>query len=102
MKKIIAFVLSFMLIMAITLPVSAITTKPTVTPNPAVIKKNVKLLMCWAPTVDSSKILLSLSEDYKKVNPKFSYSFEFVPQADVIKKFKVLLSSNSLPDACTY
>lgn len=65
-------------------------------------KKNISLLMCWAPNQDASKIMISLCDDYKKTNSNFTYSFEYVPQADVTQKCAVLLASNDLPDAFTY
>lgn len=59
-------------------------------------------LSIWAEDSDNSKLVLELTEEYKKVNPDFKLEFELVAAENLRQKVKVLLASKSLPDVFVY
>lgn len=65
-------------------------------------KKTIKFLSIWPEDKDNSKLILELTEEYKKENPNFNMEFEYIASGDLTSKIKVLLASDDLPDVFAY
>ncbi|PHV70444.1 hypothetical protein CS063_10140 [Sporanaerobium hydrogeniformans] len=70
--------------------------------KPAGEKKTIKFLSIWPEDKDNSKLILELTEEYKKENPNFDMEFEYIAPDDLVSKIKVLLASDDLPDVFAY
>lgn len=65
-------------------------------------KKTIKFLSIWPEDKDNAKLIVELTEEYKKDNPNFDMEFEYISSQDLTSKVKVLLASNDLPDVFAY
>lgn len=64
--------------------------------------KEMSFLSIWAEDNDNSKLILALTEEYKKINPNFTMDFELVSAENLQQKVKVLVASKSVPDLFVY
>ncbi|MDC7240055.1 MAG: extracellular solute-binding protein, partial [Spirochaetales bacterium] len=65
-------------------------------------ENTIQFLSIWAEDKDNSKLLLELTEEYKKENPDFNLEFELVAAENLRQKVKVLVASDSVPDVFVY
>lgn len=65
-------------------------------------KKTIKFLSMWPEDKDNAKLIVELTEEYKKTNPNFDMEFEYISSQDLVSKIKVLQASNDLPDVFAY
>lgn len=66
------------------------------------LEKNFHILSIWSEDNDNGVLLTKICEDYKKVNPNFSYEYELVSSKDLKQKIATLAASNDLPDMFAY
>ncbi len=66
------------------------------------LPKDFHILSIWAEDNDNGVLINQICEDYKKVNPNFTYEYELVASADLRQKVSTLVASNDLPDMFVY
>ncbi len=66
------------------------------------LEKNLHILSIWAEDNDNGVLITKICEDYKKVNPNFTYEYELVSSDDLRQKVSTLVASNDLPDMFVY
>ena len=66
------------------------------------LAKDFHILSIWAEDNDNGVLITKICEDYKKVNPNFTYEYELVSSDDLRQKVSTLASSNDLPDMFAY
>lgn len=65
--------------------------------------KAIKILSIWDQDSDNGALITKLCDQYKaKVNPNFSYEYEYVSSDDLKTKIATLAASNDLPDVFAY
>ncbi|WP_130837634.1 extracellular solute-binding protein [Lachnoclostridium sp. Marseille-P6806] len=66
------------------------------------LAKDFHILSIWAEDNDNGVLITRICEDYKKINPNFTYEYELVASDDLRQKVSTLASSNDLPDMFAY
>lgn len=66
------------------------------------LEKDLHILSIWAEDNDNGVLITKICEDYKKVNPNFTYEYELVSSDDLRQKVSTLVASNDLPDMFVY
>ena len=66
------------------------------------MEKTIKILSIWAEDNDNGVLVNKICNDYKTVNPKFNYEYEYVSSDDLKQKIATLAASNDLPDLFVY
>ena len=64
--------------------------------------KDADYLSIWARDMDNTKLIMDLTEEYKKLNPDFNLKLEVVANDNLRQKVQVLVAGGSLPDAFIY
>lgn len=64
--------------------------------------KQLRFLSTWNETHDNAKLLMSLTDDYKKQNPNLTIEMEVVPSDSLNKQVKVYIASGDTPDLFSY
>lgn len=64
--------------------------------------KTIKFLSMWKENEGPAKILIDLTNEYKKQNPNVNLEVEVVQQTDLVQKVKIAAASGDLPDLFCY
>lgn len=72
-------------------------------PLPTRAARDFQFVSIWPETEGAGFLLTELSERYRaEVNPAFNVEFEFVPRDSLVRRIRVLMASNDLPDLFAY
>lgn len=67
------------------------------------IETKIKILSIWAEDNDNGVLINAMAKEYQeKINPNFSWEYEFVAPADLTKRIATLAAANDLPDMFAY
>ncbi len=67
------------------------------------LEKHMKISAIWAKDNGNGALINRICRDYQeKVNPNFTWEYEYIPSEDLITRIRTLADSNDLPDIFAY
>lgn len=81
-------------------PSGTTTAGPTQTTGETVPKtpRTISFLSMWAEEAENSKLIIELTEEYRKDFPNITLDFEMVPSTDLIQKLQIYFATQETPD----